>query len=96
MARISGHISTMRKTAWSLSEAKDHFSERVEAARGGRPQTVTRHGKAAVIVVRAEDYDRMKDAQTQPRKSFVDFLLGAPKGNLPTERRPAKPRNVTF
>lgn len=86
----------MRKTAWSLSEAKDHFSELVEAARDGRPQTVTRHGKAAVIVVKAEDYERLKDAQSQPKKSFVDFLLAAPKGDAPIERRPAKPRKIAF
>jgi prevent-host-death family protein len=96
MARISGHILHMRKSEWSLSEAKDHLSELVTAARRGQPQVVTRHGKAAVVMVRAEDYQRLQALDQAPRKSFVQHLLDAPKGDIEFERIPFKPRSVEF
>jgi len=86
----------MSKTRWSLSEAKDHFSELVDAARAGRPQTVTRHGKAAVVVLKAEDFERLKDEGRTPKKSFVQHLLDMPKGDIEIERLPVKPRDVEF
>jgi antitoxin Phd len=87
----------MSKTRWSLSEAKDHFSELVDAAREGTPQTVTRHGRAAVVVLKAEDYERIQ-AEIKPAKTFVEYLLAAPKGDsdLEVERLPARPRDVVF
>ena len=36
---------------WQLQEARSRFSELVSAALARGPQRVTRHGKAAVIVV---------------------------------------------
>jgi len=88
----------MSKSEWSLSEAKDHFSELVTAARRGQPQTVTRHGKAAVVLVKAEDYARLKSGEQAPTKSFVQHLLDAPKGDADLEilRIRGKPRDVTF
>ena len=39
---------------WQMSDAKNRFSEVVEAARR-EPHTVTKHGKPAVVVVDVED-----------------------------------------
>ena len=40
----------MALPSWSAQDAKNRFSEVVEAARR-KPQTVTKHGKAAVVIV---------------------------------------------
>jgi prevent-host-death family protein len=42
-----------------VQDAKNRFSEVVEAARG-RPQTVTKHGKPAVVVVDVVEYERLR------------------------------------
>lgn len=86
----------MSRTQWSLSEAKDHFSEVVKAARRGKPQIVTRHGKAAVVVLKAEDYARLAARSENPKKSFIQHLLDIPKGEIEFERLPLKPRDVEF
>jgi prevent-host-death family protein len=44
---------------WQLQEAKQRFSELVARARSEGPQRVTKHGRAAVVVVAAEEYDRL-------------------------------------
>ncbi|MGE5270542.1 MAG: type II toxin-antitoxin system Phd/YefM family antitoxin, partial [Thiohalocapsa sp.] len=40
----------MSRRIWSVQDAKNRFSEVVNAARKV-PQTVTKHGKAAVVIV---------------------------------------------
>ena len=60
---------------WQLQDAKARFSELFRLAREAGPQRVTRHGKAAVVVLPAEDYDRLR----APRKgSLVQFLAQSP------------------
>jgi prevent-host-death family protein len=86
----------MSKSQWSLSEAKDHFSQLVAAARRGKAQTVTRHGKAAVVVLKAEDYAHLEAQGQAPKKSFIQHLLDMPKGDIEFERLPLKPRDVEF
>lgn len=54
--------------AWTLQDAKNRFSEVVRAALDSGPQTVTRHGAPAVVIVAAADYDR------QPAVSLFDAL----------------------
>ena len=44
--------------AWQLQEAKNRLSEVVNLALKEGPQTITRHGKPAVVVVAAGQYDR--------------------------------------
>jgi len=43
---------------WTVAEAKAHFSEVVETARSKGPQTITRHGREAAIIVSAEEWQR--------------------------------------
>ena len=52
----------MNKRNWSVQDAKNRFSEVVEAARRA-PQTVTKHGKPAVVVVDVEEYDRLRNVE---------------------------------
>jgi prevent-host-death family protein len=75
---------------WSVQDAKNRFSEVVEAARA-RPQTVTKHGKRAVVVVAADEYDRLKKLDRQKPLSFKEHLLNMPRDDGKFERM-----NVTF
>jgi prevent-host-death family protein len=49
----------MARRSWSMQDAKNPFSEVVEAARR-RPQTITKHGKPAVVVVDVAEYERLR------------------------------------
>jgi prevent-host-death family protein len=69
--------------AWQLQTAKQHFSELVERARNEGPQVVTKHGKDAVVVVSAEDYQRLSGSQP----SLVEFIRSAPDFELLDLRR---------
>ncbi len=60
--------------AWQLQAAKQHFSELVERARRDGPQVVTKHGKDAVVVVSAEDYQRLRGEEP----SLLEFIRSAP------------------
>ena len=50
----------MGSRKWSIQNAKNRFSEVVEAARRV-PQTVTKHGKPAVAIVDATEYQRPRN-----------------------------------
>ena len=45
---------------WQLQEAKAKFSQLVQKAIDEGPQTVTRHGKPAVVVVAAEQFELLQ------------------------------------
>ena len=45
---------------WRLQDAKARLSEVVRQARQRGPQRVTLHGRDAVVVVRADEFDRMQ------------------------------------
>lgn len=59
---------------WTVAEAKANFSALVEKAKSQGPQTITRHGKLAAVVVSAEDWNR------RPKRSgnLVNFLSESP------------------
>jgi antitoxin Phd len=59
---------------WQLQEAKNHFSEVVDLAMKGGAQTVTKHGKPAVVIVSVEEYGRTR----APRKSLFQALRECP------------------
>jgi len=84
---------------WSLQDAKNHFSEVVNAARRA-PQTVTKHGKPAVVIVDADAYDRLMRKKKLMRGghqlNFVEHLLSMPKGGEDFRRTKPKPRDVEF
>jgi prevent-host-death family protein len=70
---------------WSLHEAKNRFSAVVEAARRGEPQTVTKRGVAAVVVVSAEEYRRLKHLETMQAPTFKEHLLAIPTNGTPSD-----------
>jgi prevent-host-death family protein len=63
---------------WPLHEAKNRFSEVVERAIKDGPQTVTKHGKDAVVIVSAEQYRRRTEAGKKQTQSLAEFLLQSP------------------
>lgn len=60
--------------SWQLQEAKNRFSEVVERAIKEGAQTVTKHGKPAVMIISVEDYQK----SVAPRKTLVQLLRECP------------------
>ena len=67
----------MARRSWSVQDAKNRFSEVVEAARR-QPQTVTKHGKPAVVVVDVTEYERLRQLERAKAPSFTQLLLAMP------------------
>jgi prevent-host-death family protein len=76
----------MTRRSWSVQEAKNRFSEVVEAARR-IPQTVTEHGKPAVVVVDVLEYERLRHLERAQAPSFADALLAIPQDDGEFPRR---------
>jgi antitoxin Phd len=75
----------MAVRSWSVQDAKNRFSEVVEAARS-KPQMVTKHGKPAVVVVAAKEYERLRRLQHLKAPSFAQLLLAIPTDGEEFER----------
>lgn len=77
---------------WTVAEAKAKFSEVIDRAENDGPQTVTRHGRTAVVVVAAEEWER----KTKRAGNLAEFLASSPlrRSNLSLERRKDRPRKV--
>ncbi|WP_431202992.1 type II toxin-antitoxin system Phd/YefM family antitoxin [Bradyrhizobium betae] len=67
----------MSKRVWSVQDAKNRFSEVVIAAQRA-PQTVTRHGKPAVVILNAAEFERLQELQRARAPSLSDLLLEMP------------------
>jgi antitoxin Phd len=81
---------------WSLQDAKNSFSAVVSAAVKGGPQTVTKRGKPAVVILSIAEYQRLSRGEAAETANFVDHLLGMPQHDGRFERGRVKPRNVDF
>jgi prevent-host-death family protein len=82
----------MASHSWTIAEAKAKFSEVVEKARSDGPQTITRHGRTAVVVVAAEEWDR----KTKRSGNLAEFFAASPlRGSgIKLPRRKDKARKV--
>jgi len=78
---------------WSVQDAKNRFSEVVEAARR-RPQTITKHGKPAVVVMAAEEYEHLRQLERARARSFAELLLAIPQDRTDFSRQKIRPRDV--
>ncbi len=85
----------MPPRSWSVQDAKNQFSAVVEAAKRA-PQTVTKHGKPAVVVVDAADYERLRQLEKAEAPSFKDHLLAIPRGGKDFERVEIEFRDIKF
>jgi prevent-host-death family protein len=68
-----------------LHDAKNKFSAVVEAARRGEPQTVTKRGVAAVVVLSAEEYQRLTHLEAMQAPTFKEHLLAMPSNEGSTD-----------
>ncbi|CCG08067.1 Putative uncharacterized protein [Pararhodospirillum photometricum DSM 122] len=89
-------MSLPRETApmgtWTVAEAKAKFSEVIEQARQGTPQTITRNGRSAAVVVSVEEWDR----KTRRSGTLAEFFAESPLhgSELTVERRQDGPREI--
>lgn len=85
----------MTKHEWSVQDAKNSFSEVVEAARRA-PQTVTKHGKPAVVVMDVKEYERLQHLERAQAPSFADVLLTMPQDDGEFPRGKIRMRDPGF
>jgi prevent-host-death family protein len=81
-----------RSNTWTVAGAKAHFSELLERAQWLGPQTITRNGRPAAVVVGPDEWER----KTTRVGSLTDFLANSPLRDaheLVIERRPDLPGN---
>jgi prevent-host-death family protein len=79
---------------WTVVEAKAKFSEMIERAMSEGPQTITRKGRTAAVVVGAEEWERKtKRVGTLAEFFAVSPLRGA---ELKLRRRKEQPRKINL
>lgn len=81
---------------WSLQDAKNKFSAVVEAALEGEPQRVSRRGRPAVVVLAAEEYERLRLCDRNKAPSFNELLLDMPRDEGDFAPLSVVPRDVAF
>lgn len=82
----------MSEQSWTVAEAKAKFSEVIESARTGGPQTITKNGRTAAIVVSPEEWQR----KTERVGTLADFFAASPLRNsgLKVTRLKQAPRPI--
>lgn len=79
-----------RRSRWRLQDAKARFSELVRMAHSDGPQHVTLHGRDAVVVVDADEFNRLQGARTG--ELLIEALQASPHRQIEIEpRRSAMP-----
>ena len=80
---------------WQMQTAKAQFSELFRRARAEGPQYVTKSGKEAVVVVAAEQFEKLIAKSRQPG-SLVKFFRTSPLvgSGLDFEREPDYGRDI--
>lgn len=70
-------------SSWRLQDAKARFSELVRMAHRDGPQHVTVHGREAVVVVDAAEYNRLRGVQTG--ELLIEALQSSPHKQISIE-----------
>jgi prevent-host-death family protein len=85
-------MALMGAQNWTVAEAKAKFSEIIERAMSEGPQTITRHGRTAAVVVGAEEWQR----KTKRAGGLAEFFAGSPlRGSrLKVRRLKGQPRKI--
>jgi prevent-host-death family protein len=73
-----------RSAPWKLHEAKARFSELFRQVRAEGPQRVEKQGGEAVVLVPAEEFDRLTARAAQPGR-LSEFFRAAPTGGVALE-----------
>ncbi len=82
----------MRADTWTVAEAKAKFSEVMERALSSGPQTITRNGRSAVVVVSQQEWQR----KTKRVGNLAEFLAASPlrRSGLKLKRLKERPRDI--
>lgn len=77
---------------WTVADAKAKLSQLIDRAKAVGPQTITRNGRKAVVVVSSEEWER----KTHRTGSLAEFFAGSPlrDSGLVVERPGDRPREV--
>jgi prevent-host-death family protein len=77
---------------WTVAEAKAKFSEVLDRAAREGPQTITRNGHTAAILVGAEEWQR----KTMRAGNLAEFFAASPlRGSgLKVERLKSRPKKI--
>jgi prevent-host-death family protein len=59
---------------WTVAQAKAKFSEVIDRAMAEGPQTITRQGRKAVVIVEAEEWQR----KTKRVGNLAEFFAASP------------------
>src|SRR6266480_3027767 len=81
--------SPRHSATWQLQSAKARFSELFRRARNEGPQVVTRQGKEQVVVLPAEQFERLTKRARQPQ-SLARFFAESPLAGLKLDLRRSK------
>ena len=79
---------------WRLQDAKARFSEVVREAQQRGPQRVTLHGKDAVVIVGADEFDRLRHPVTG--SDIVATLAASPLADVKFDRLTTKSKVRTI
>jgi prevent-host-death family protein len=82
--------SGFRAGRWRLQDAKARFSEVVRGAQQRGPQRVTLHGKDVVVVVGADEFDRLQRPVTG--RDIVTVLAASTLTDVKLDRLTIKSR----
>jgi len=87
---VKAHASD--RTTWAVAEAKARLSELIERALTDGPQTITRKGKQAVVVVSIKEWQR----KIRRTGNLAEFFAASPlRGSgLKIKRTKSGPRAV--
>ncbi len=82
----------MNTSTWTVAAAKAKFSEVIDRAQTDGPQTVTRHGRSAVVIVSVAEWERA----TKRTGNLAEFFAASPlrDSGLVIQRRKDKPRPI--
>ena len=92
-AIAEGREANRIEGAWRLEEAKSRFSEVVRRARSEGPQRVTVRGRDAVVVIAADEFDRLVPPERAPM-SFVAFMESLSGDGIDLTREPDVGRDI--
>ena len=84
----------MSTNIWTVAEAKAKFSKVIERAHSGGPQTITRNGHTAAVIVAAEEWER----KTRRTGNLAEFFAASPlRGSrLKIKRSKDRPRKINL
>jgi prevent-host-death family protein len=82
----------MSAGSWTVAEAKAKFSEVIDRAELRGPQVITKHGRKAVVIVSAEEWER----KTKRTGNLAEFFAGSPlrESGLKVKRSKNRPHRI--